>query len=391
MNTGLMHRFSSWGAIALAAALAMGTASRGFAQMSASIPFTDLADCGGFVDPIAEAYLTGLTNGTSATTFSPTGLVNREQMAAFVTRTLDSSVSRTIVRASLGQWAVPKSILQMATTSLGGVLMNTVSDGPDVWVADSSGGRVLKIQGSTGRLLETWTGATGAFSMVSAMGKIFVISNSGALYQIDPQNAPGAVTVISTTAPLLAGPTSILFDGSQLWVIGYSGVSLVHPRSGPWSVTTYTDGFSALTGAIFDGNHVWVTDFNAGTLLELNEYANVIRTVAVGKNPMYPVFNGTNIFVPCFSDDSVAVVHVSSGALMTTITGNGLSGPESAAFDGDKILVTNFSGDSVSVWKSTTLAPLGAIDMGTDSFPTFVSSNGVNFFITLQSGTLARF
>lgn len=381
-----------WKAIALAGVFATAAASRGVAQTSVELPFTDIGDCGVFAAPIAEAYLTGLTSGTSATTFDPKQPVDREQMAAFITSTLDSSVSRTVRWAALNRFAIPAGIDQMATTATGGVLMHVLSDGRDVWVADSASGRVLKIQSNTGRILETWTGAPGAFSMVAAMGKILVISNTGALYQIDPQNDPGDVQTIPLTAPLLSGPTSIVFDGRRLAVIGYRGVSFVEPKpKAAWSVTTHTGGFQALTGGLFDGSHLWVTDFEAGTLLELDGDANVVRTVAVGKNPMYPVFNGTNIFVPCFGDDAIAVVRAAKGALVAKISGNGLNGPESVAFDGQRILATNFLGGTVSVWKSTNLSPLGTISMGADSFPTFVCSDGVDFFITLESGVLARF
>jgi hypothetical protein len=39
-----------------------------------------------FFCQMAEAFFSGLTNGTSATTYSPSQNVPREQMAAFITR-----------------------------------------------------------------------------------------------------------------------------------------------------------------------------------------------------------------------------------------------------------------------------------------------------------------
>ena len=52
-----------------------------------TIPFTDVAG-NQFFCQIAEAYLSGLTNGTSAVTYSPHAPVPREQMAAFIVRAL---------------------------------------------------------------------------------------------------------------------------------------------------------------------------------------------------------------------------------------------------------------------------------------------------------------
>lgn len=390
MHVSVSHKLFS---LALTTVFAGGLASLGNAETPAqALPFTDTSQCDpASMNAIGEAYWAGLTSGTSATTFGPEETVSREQMASFVTRTLDGS-SRFSRRASMNRWAMPKGIAQMGTTELGGVLMYAIADGSSVWVADSSNGNILKVEGNSGRLLETWTGASGAFSLTSAMGKIYAISNTGSLYELDPQKTPGDVRIVATTAPLLSGPTNLIFDGSLLWVIGYKGISLVNPQAkGPWSVITEDVGFQGLTGAIYDGTHVWVTDFKAGTLLELDENAGVIRTVPVGPTPMYPAFDGINIYVPKFSADSVSVVHAANGKILGELTGNGLSGPESVASDGERILVTNFHGDSVSVWHATNLKPLGAISTGVDSFPTSACSDGINFWITLQSGLLVRF
>jgi len=385
------HQPSPWRAVALAVTF-LSPVSLAMAQAPASLPFTDLSSCPNAVPAITEAYATGITTGTSPTTFGPALGVSRSQMATFVTRTLDQSIVRESRNAPLNQWATPRGILQMATTTLGGTLMNAVSDGTNVWVADSAGGRVLKVEGSTGRLLETWTGASGAFSMAVAMGKIFIISNTSALYEIDPQGVAGPVTVVTTSAPILSGPTSIVFDGTRLWIIGYPGVSFVTPRASlPWHLTTVTTGFQALTGGIYDGSNIWVTDFKAGKLFELDSNGAIVRTVAVGATPMYPVFDGTNIFVPRFSDNAVSVVRAATGVQLPDLTGNGLAGPEAASFDGRRILITNFAGDSVSVWKAANLKAIGTSSTGVDSFPTSACSDGLNFWVTLQSGTLVRF
>jgi len=62
------------------------------------LPFTDVMGSPFFCQ-IAEAFFSGLTNGTSATTFSPSQNVTREQMAAFTTRTMDQSLKRGSRRA----------------------------------------------------------------------------------------------------------------------------------------------------------------------------------------------------------------------------------------------------------------------------------------------------
>jgi len=77
---------------------------------------------------------------------------------------------------------------------------------------------------------------------------------------------------------------------------------------------------------------------------------------------------------------------------VTTLSGNGLNGPNQAAFDDQRILVTNNSGNSVSLWKAAHLTPIGAFSTGSGTNPTGACSDGTYFWITLQNTSqLARF
>ncbi len=114
--------------------------------------------------------------------------------------------------------------------------------------------------------------------------------------------------------------------------------------------------------------------------------------MTVGANPLFPLFDGTNIWVPNANSNSISVVRASSGAVLQTLTGNGLSFPEAAAFDGERVLVTNQTGNSVSLWKAADLTALGSFATGSSTIPTAACSDGVNFWITLAgSSKLARF
>ena len=139
---------------------------------------------------------------------------------------------------------------------------------------------------------------------------------------------------------------------------------------------------------------MWVTDQGTfpGNLFKLDSNGAIIQTVSMGNNPQFPVFDGTNIWVPNNVSNTVTVVRASTGAVLATLTGNGLNGPRTAAFDGERILVTNQSGDSVSLWKAADLSPLGSVATGSGTFPTGACSDGLNFWVTLQNtGKLVRF
>src|SRR6185436_3099758 len=152
------------------------------------------------------------------------------------------------------------------------------SDGKDIWVGNASGNSVSRVRASDGRLRETWTGATGAFGVLVAMGRVFATGYTapGNLYMIDPGQTAGAVTTVASG--LGHASRGVAFDGARVWtansgdpVSNVGSVSIVTPGATiPWTVTTVTIGFSDLEGAIYDGTNIWVTDGGAHSLLKLD-------------------------------------------------------------------------------------------------------------------------
>ena len=67
-------------------------------------PFTDVAGVGApFCAGIMEEYVTGVSKGTTPTTFSPNQTVPRLQMTTFLQRALDQGLTRTNRRAALNR------------------------------------------------------------------------------------------------------------------------------------------------------------------------------------------------------------------------------------------------------------------------------------------------
>ncbi len=365
---------------------------------SITLPFTDVAAGNVFFCSIAEAFFSGLSNGTDATHYSPAANVPREQMAAFVTRTMDQSLKRGSRRAAQDQYWTPTVLPDsLGVTTVGSVPELVESDGADLWVANYSSNTVSRVRASDGKLLETWTGASNAVGVLAAKGLIFVtgFTDPGTLYQINPTQPVGAVTTLTNS--LGAGPQGIFFDGARIWTAnpgtaGAGSVSIV--TLNPLSVTTVSTGFSSPIGILYDGANIWVTDqgTSPGKLFKLDSSGAIIQTVTVGNNPFFPVFDGTNIWVPNQNSGSVTVVRVSTGTVLATLTGNFLTTPNTAAFDGERILVTNLNGNSLSLWKATDLSPLVGVFTDLSIGPYGACSDGLNFWITLQSaGQLARF
>jgi hypothetical protein len=362
-----------------------------------TLPFNDV-EGRPFFCQIAAAYFSGLTNGTTATTYSPTQTVNREQMAAFISRTMDQSLKRGSKRVATEQWFTPQTAANLTLTTVGTNPAQVKFDGADLWVASNSG-QVTRVRASDGSVLGTWSGATTAVGLVCALGKVFIIgaTTPGKLYMIDPTQAPGTVTTLASN--LGDSPFGIAFDGTRLWTANISGsVSLVSLN--PTTVTTVSTGFSQPIGALYDGSNIWVTDFGDETIKKLNSNGTILQTITLDTDPDVPVFDGINIWVPNQNSNSISVVRVKdpsgnalgSAFVLATLTLNGLANPTTASFDGERILVTNNTGNSVSLWKAADLTPLGNFPTGAGTSPTGACSDGLNFWITLgNTGKLARF
>jgi hypothetical protein len=363
-----------------------------------TLPFTDVLPSSVFYSSIAEAYFSGLTNGTTATTYDPTALVTREQMSAFITRTMDQALKRSSERSVSERFWTNQGAGNLTLTTVGPNPVFVKSDGADLWVTNQGSGTVSRVKGSDGHVLETWTGAVGAESVLVAMGEVFIANNHspGQLYVIDPTQTASAVTLV--TGSLGDNPVALAFDGQRIWTAnlgspGPGSVSIV--TLSPLSVTTVTTGFTSPSGLIYDGSNIWVTDAGDSTIKKLGSGANILQSVTLGVVPQFPVFDGTNIWVPNFTSNSVSVVRASgelAGTVIATLSGNGLTHPSQGAFDGERILVTNFAGNSISLWRASDLTPIGTFPTGAASNPFGACSDGLNFWITLNNtGKLARF
>ncbi len=352
-------------------------------------PFIDVA-ADSFCPFVLEIFYLGITTGTTPTTYDPASNVTRLQMAAFLSRTVDRALQRGSRRAILNQFWTPQNENSLGLTTVGTAPGLVQSDGTDLWV--SGFGTVSRVSGGSAKLLETWTGTGSAGGVLVAAGKVFLTGGSSNLYRIDPAQAAGAVTTVATN--LGSSPNGIAFDGARIWTANTSGsLSIVTPGLAiPWTVTTVTAGFSKPWGALYDGSNVWMTDLFADVIRKFDSGAAVLQTVTVGANPSFPAFDGTNIWVPNSGESSVSIVRASTGAILATLTGNGVTSPASTVFDGERILVTNQFSDTVSLFKAADFTALGSFSTGSGTFPYGACADGAHIWITLNStNQLARF
>jgi hypothetical protein len=363
-----------------------------------NLPFADVAG-NAFFCQIAAAYFSGLTNGTTPTTFSPSNTVTRDQMTAFIGRTLDQSLKRGGTRAALNQYWTTKPPYNIAvnashlgTTSVGVTPVGVAADGEDLWVASYTTGTVSRVRASSGRLLEIWTGVPKAWGVLVALGRVFVTgqTDGGSLYMIDPSSLSGVATTVATNLGI--EPRAMAFDGSRIWITKQDGVVTV--TAGPSFDVTVMPGFNNPRGIVYDGANMWIANQGTQALVKVAADGTVLQSVPIGALPAYPVFDGANIWVPERAENKVVVVRAATGAVLATLKDNGLNDPTVAAFDGQRVMVISSTG-VCSLWKATDLTPLGYAPIGLPAAPGFVCSDGINFWLTLSlngsPGKLARF
>jgi len=380
--------------VVLSGAVSLLRADQGVCNGTAvNLPFTDVAG-NGFFCTIAEAYFSGLTSGTSATTYSPSNNVTRDQMAAFITRTMDQSLKRGSRRAALNRWyAVPPNYastnFNLGTTIVGTGPQAVAFDGTDLWVANSSDNTVSRVRASDGRAVQTYTGVPTPYHILVALGKIFVTGGSDKLYLIDPASP---VNFSAVQVATLGGiPSDLAFDGRRIWTVSAatSTISIVTPdAAAPWPVTNTPGGPNPLA-LVFDGANMWFgNDEQGGILHKLDSNGFVIANTHLGFLPSRAVFDGTNIWVACALCKTVAVVRAATGAVLATQSLSYFT--DEIAFDGERVLVTHLAGKKISLWQATSLTYLGSYDIG--AAPGGACSDGANFWITLEDqARLARF
>ena len=370
-----------------------------------TLPFTDIQG-NPFFCLIAEAYFSGLTAGTSATTYSPGDVVTREQMAAFTARTLDQSVKRGNPRAALGQWSLNKSTFMLGTFTGYHNPQFLACDGYTVWVSNTQGDTISRVDIKTGARICTLAGIPSPEQIVIVSGNLYVASfqSPGKIYYTTiGSTGDGGISSLFTVGP---NPIGITFDGENLWTAnngtGPGTGSLSRANLSDFNVTTFTTGFSQPFGILFDGANLWVTDQGDSSLKRVDTTTGaVLQTIPLSGVMQHPVFDGTNLWIPCTGPDQVYVVRAVgglTGTVLAQLTGNGLNAPLQAAFDGERICVTNTAAQNVSLWKASDLSPIASVNVSNNGAynPRGICSDGTTFFIGMRnqggnSGFVTRF
>ena len=299
MRSSLVCRLGWYGALVAAMIVTTfpGTA-RATQCGSGSYPFP-FTDVGGVADAfckgILEAYVLGVTRGTSATTFGPNQLVDRMQMATFLQRSIDQGLRRSNRRMALGQWWTSTEVAPLQKISLpgSGPVGFCKSDGERIWVGN--GRRVQSVLARTGELEADLD--VGSLGFNDNIGGILVAN--GRLVVVDP--IAQAVTRIIPSAAAPYGifvsyqqsyaPNNLIYDGARVWTANYSSgsIAIISVVNGaPMVPGTVVGGFTSPIDVVYDGSNVWVAEAGgANRIRKLDANGAVLQTVPVGAGPAY--------------------------------------------------------------------------------------------------------
>src|SRR5215475_13594035 len=128
MNPSRFRHLAILACAALAAAIGASSALLGNCG-----PFTDFTDPA-FCPFVLEIFYLGIRTGTTPTTYDPASPVSRLQMAAFLSRTVDSALLRGGRRAALGQFWNTQTASALGITTVGDNPEGFAWDGKDLWV-----------------------------------------------------------------------------------------------------------------------------------------------------------------------------------------------------------------------------------------------------------------
>jgi collagen triple helix repeat protein len=133
-------------------------------------------------------------------------------------------------------------------------------------------------------------------------------------------------------------PTSMAFDGTNLWVVnsGSNNVMKVRPSDGA-VLATYPCGNTPQSVA-FDGMNVWITNLGADTVTKLRVSDGTSWTFPAGTRPSGILFDGANVWITQDAGPNVTKLRASDGEFLGVFDIAGDSGIVfGAVFDGTYI------------------------------------------------------
>lgn len=174
-----------------------------------------------------------------------------------------SSISRLLPNS--GTFPTGAGVDQITGLSL---VTQMAHDGTSLWAVDSIANTLLKIdpEAATAAVSQTFPAPSGqAYRSLAYAGELLWVGMSDKIIGINTTTGATVHTINLAFEDL--APARLLFDGTHLWSVPSSGVTLSR-----FDLTTRTrsatfSGLSAATGMAFDGRVVWIGNAGNATVI----------------------------------------------------------------------------------------------------------------------------
>ena len=386
----LKRRYLPWLLIAAALMFVPTRTGRILAQGALCGQFTDVPSTSVYCSFILEAYYTGITQGTSATTFSPSATLPREQAVTFLSRTMDNTLHRGTVRTAIGKTWSPTSIASGTAADVAAAVNDIVSDGIYLWVARNDG-KILKMGSTDRRVLEIWSIPSGIPRKLGFFaGVLWIADNQGGLSQLNPAATVGTASLVTNGTGITGDFPALAFDGTNIWWAGSGGNNKLSTLPiGGTNGLTFSPG-AGISGLVFDGTSMWVL-MNDSHLLKMSTPSagapvpSIVETLtlpaATGDCRM--VFDGDNIWITSPVTGTLYVVRpsLSLGSPSTIVKNEAIpdvAAPYVASFDGEYVMIGGTNNGNVALYRATTLQRVRTFATGASAIRG-IASDGRNF------------
>jgi len=116
--------------------------------------------------------------------------------------------------------------------------------------------------------------------------------------------------------------------------------------------------------------------------------ANTVPTTfAVGNQPYGVAFDGANVWVANFADNTVSKVRVTDGAVLGTFPAGGFE-PYGVTFDGANVWVSNLDRGTVTKLRASDGKLLTTVTVGAN--PGWMAFDGANLWVPYGNNTVAK-
>jgi hypothetical protein len=184
-------------------------------------------------------------------------------------------------------------------------------------------------------------------------------------------SANGSTVALSTGAP-----TTMLFDGTELWVGGFSGLIELRPGDGTVIATFDIPNVCQMA---YDGLNIWSVDCATGTLTKIRHGA-IVATYPIATQLVGIAYDGDSLWVTNqAAAGTVSKVRAKDGALLGTFAVGAF--PGSVAVDGSSIWVVNRASSNVTKLRASDGAVLGTFPTGGPN-PQGIAFDGKDMWVT---------